>query len=149
MSEADSVLVVRRLLPVARDQVFAAWLDAASLAQWMRPGDVQSATVEVDPRVGGKFRIVMVHGLGGEEHWGEYLVIEKPSLLSFTWISAATDRRPTVVTIQFLERGAASTELILTHRGLPATKVDAHRSGWTDVIRKLDNFASRHLAGLG
>lgn len=129
-------LVVRRLLPVPREQVFAAWLDPASLAQWMRPGDVASATVEVDPKVGGKFRIVMVHGHRDDEHRGEYLAIDPPSLLSFTWVSVNTDLRPTVVTVELRERGTG-TELTLTHRRLPATKVDAHRKGWTDIIRKL------------
>ncbi len=135
--DPENVLVVRRLLPVPREQVFAAWLDPASLARWMRPGDFTSATVEVDPRVGGKFRIVMMGGQGDYEHWGEYLAIEPPSLLSFTWVSAATDLRSTVVSLEFLERGTG-TELILTHRRLPATKVDAHREGWTDIIRELD-----------
>ena len=130
-------LVVRRLIGVPRAEVFAAWLDPASLAQWMRPGDMKNAEVEVDPRVGGKFRIVMMHGRGGEEHWGEYLLIEPPSRLSFTWISANTDRLPTVVTIEFLERGD-NTELILTHRGLPAAQVDAHTGGWTSIVEKLD-----------
>jgi len=130
-------LVVRRLIPVPREEVFAAWLDPASLAQWMRPGDMKDAEVQVDPRVGGKFRIVMIHARGGDEHWGEYLVIEPPSRLSFTWISAHTDLLPTVVTIEFLEKGD-STELILTHRGLPEAQIDAHRNGWTDIIRKLD-----------
>ena len=136
MSEAANVLVVRRVISVPRDDVFAAWLDPASLAQWMRPGDVIRATVEVDARVGGKFRIVMIHGRGGEEHWGEYLTIEPPSRLSFTWMSAHTDLRPTVVTVEFLERGA-STELILTHEGLPPARVDEHKKGWTAIIAKL------------
>ncbi|HYL22197.1 MAG TPA: SRPBCC domain-containing protein [Gemmatimonadales bacterium] len=137
MDPADDALVVRRVLAVPREQVFAAWLDPASLAQWMRPGTVAAATVEVDPRVGGKFRIVMVHGERSDEHRGEYLAIEPPSLLSFTWVSVHTDQRPTVVTIEFRERGKG-TELILTHRRLPATKVDAHRKGWTDIVRKLE-----------
>src|SRR3989442_8530917 len=136
VSDTGNVLVVRRVIPVPRDQVFAAWLDPASLTQWMRPGDVSKATVEVDARVGGKFRIVMTHGRGDEEHWGEYLTIEPPSRLSFTWMSAHTDLRPTVVTVEFLERGS-STELILTHTGLPAPRVDAHKNGWTDIIAKL------------
>jgi uncharacterized protein YndB with AHSA1/START domain len=134
--DSTNVLVVRRLLPASRQQVFAAWLDPASLAQWMRPGEFTSATVEVDPRTGGKFRIVM-HGRGDYEHRGEYLTIEPPSRLSFTWVSAATDLLPTVVTIEFLERGTG-TELILTHRRLLPAKVDSHRQGWTDILRKLD-----------
>jgi uncharacterized protein YndB with AHSA1/START domain/DNA-binding transcriptional ArsR family regulator len=141
-----TVLVTRRLLPVPRERVFAAWLDPVSLAQWMRPGDVARATVEVDPRVGGRFRIVMTHGQRDDEHTGEYLVIEPPALLSFTWLSANTDWLPTIVTVEFLERGAG-TELVLTHRRLPATKVDAHRKGWTDIIETLAVALSGHRSG--
>jgi uncharacterized protein YndB with AHSA1/START domain len=71
------------------------------------------------------------------EHQGEYLVIEPPSLLSFTWISAATDLRPTVVTVELHER-AGATELVLTHRRLPPERIEAHRQGWTDIVRLLE-----------
>jgi uncharacterized protein YndB with AHSA1/START domain len=33
--EAAGDLVVRRVMPVAREHIFAAWLDPASLARWM------------------------------------------------------------------------------------------------------------------
>jgi uncharacterized protein YndB with AHSA1/START domain len=138
-------LVVRRVLPVARERVFAAWLDPVSLAQWMRPGETTDTFVEVDARVGGRFRIVMRHGRRGKEdyeHRGEYLTIEPPSLLSFTWISKATDHTPTVVTIEFHERGTG-TELVLTHRRLAPKAVDAHRTGWTDIMRLLDEVLTQ------
>jgi uncharacterized protein YndB with AHSA1/START domain len=133
------VLVVRRHIAVPRERVFEAWLDSESLAQWMRPLDFTHATVSVDPRVGGGFRIVMEGRTdGGDyEHRGEYLAIEPPSLLSFTWISKATDYKPTVVTIEFHERGTG-TELVLTHRRLPPKAAEAHREGWTDIVRLLD-----------
>ena len=137
--DSGDVLVVRRVLPVERERVFAAWLDPASLATWMRPGDTTGAIVEVDPRVGGRFRILMQNEQGGcgYEHQGEYLAIEPPSLLSFTWISSATDLRPTVVTVELHERDSG-TELVLTHRRLPPERVDAHRGGWTDIVRLLE-----------
>jgi uncharacterized protein YndB with AHSA1/START domain len=137
--ESAPTLVVRRRIAVPRERVFEAWLDSESLAHWMRPGDFTHATVTVDPRVGGGFRIVMEGRTdGGDyEHRGEYLVIEPPSLLSFTWISRATDHQPTVVTIEFHEWGSG-TELVLTHRRLPPTAVEAHRRGWTDIVRLLD-----------
>jgi uncharacterized protein YndB with AHSA1/START domain len=144
--EAAPVLVVRRQIAVPRERVFEAWLDSASLAQWMRPNtfDFTHATVTVDPRVGGGFRIVMEGRTNGldYEHRGEYLAIEPPSLLSFTWISRATDYQPTVVTIEFLERGAG-TELVLTHRRLAAKAVEGHRRGWTDIVRMLDETLTR------
>jgi uncharacterized protein YndB with AHSA1/START domain len=137
--DSAETLVVRRILPVPRERVFAAWLDPVSLAQWMRPGEATEAFVEVDPRVGGNFRIVMRHGTRGNqdyEHRGEYLVIQPPSLLSFTWISAATHHQSTIVTVELLERGTG-TELVLTHRRLPSDALESHRMGWTDIARKL------------
>jgi uncharacterized protein YndB with AHSA1/START domain len=92
-SDPEDVLVIRRLLPARREDVFAAWLDPVSLSQWMCPGEVERATVEVDPRVGGKFRIVMWRPRAeGAEHWGEYLAIQPPSLLSFTWLRCSAAR---------------------------------------------------------
>jgi len=135
--DSGELLVVRRVLPVERERVFAAWLDPVSLATWMRPGETNAAVVEVDPRVGGCFRIVMQHAHCGYEHTGEYLAIVPPSLLSFTWISAATDHRPTVVTVELHERDGG-TELVLTHRRLPAARIDAHRKGWTHIVRLLE-----------
>ena len=136
--QTTPVLVVRRQMAVPRERVFQAWLDSESLAHWMRPAGTTHATVTVDPRVGGGFRIVMEGAPHGcVEHTGEYLAIEPPSRLSFTWISKHTDQRPTVVTIEFHERGTG-TELVLTHRGLPASQVEGHRRGWTDIVRLLD-----------
>ncbi len=129
-------LVVRRFMPVPRERVFAAWLDPESLARWMCPGDTVRTTVDVEARVGGRFRIVMEHGQGAAEHRGEFLRIEPPSLLSFTWVSAATEERRTVVTVELLKR-EGGTEVVLTHRGLPPDRVDAHRGGWGDIVRKL------------
>jgi uncharacterized protein YndB with AHSA1/START domain len=137
------VLVVRRQIAVPRERVFEAWLDSESLAHWMRPGDSTHASVTVDPRVGGGFRIVMEGSSHGcVEHTGEYIAIEPPSRLSFSWISKHTDQRPTVVTIEFFERGGG-TELVLTHRGLPPREVEGHRRGWTDIMRLLEAVLSR------
>jgi len=134
--DSATTLVVRKVIPVPRQKVFDAWLDPASIARWMRPGDVVHSTAEVDARVGGKFRIVMSHGKGDGDHWGEYLLIDRPSLLKFTWISANTDLRPTEVTVEFIERGR-NTEIVLTHRRVPPDKLTAHLHGWTDIVERL------------
>lgn len=138
----DSVLVIRRTLAAPRERVFEAWLDPAQLARFMHPGDVTHATAEVDARVGGQFRIVMEHGRGNAEHRGHYLAIEPPSRLSFTWISGSTDERATTVTIELHETTDGGTDLVLTHHGLPARTIDAHRDGWGSIVHKLGLFIS-------
>jgi uncharacterized protein YndB with AHSA1/START domain len=136
---SGETLVVRRFIPVPRDRVFAAWLDPASLAQWMRPGKTTGATAETDPRVGGKFRIVMLHGREQFEHTGEYLIIEPPARLVFSWISQATDHKSTEVTLEFLER-RGGTELVLTHRQLPVAQIESHREGWSSALVHLQDL---------
>ena len=142
-NEESPSLVVRRTIPISRERVFDAWLDPARLARFMRPGGIVRTTAAVDPRVGGHFRIVMRHA-GSEpeevEHTGEYLLIERPERLSFTWRSVHTDNTPTVVTIEFHERGT-STEVVLTHRGLPARTTESHRKGWGDILQTLGDKA--------
>lgn len=138
MSPSDDAeaVVIRRLIPVPRERVFAAWLDPVSLAQWIGTKGGAEVTA-LEPKVGGKFRIVMRHSGGEVAHWGEYVAIDPPALLSFTWISVNTDHRPTLVTVELSERGAG-TELVLTHRELPANQVDGHRRGWTAIVALLE-----------
>ena len=84
---------------------------------------------------------------GDSEHRGEYLAIEPPSLLSFTWISKATDHKPTVVTIEFHERGTG-TELVLT-TGACRRRRSRGTEGWTDIARLLDEGADAGASRAG
>ena len=131
-------VVVRRTIPIPRERVFDAWLDPERLARFMRPGSTGRTTAKVDARVGGRFRIVMFHANAkvGTEHTGEYLLIERPSRLSFTWRSVNTDEKDTTVTIDFIDRDGA-TEVVLTHTQLPPKQREIHRKGWSDILSAL------------
>ena len=136
-------LVVRKQLDATCEEVFDAWTDPMSLMQFMRPGDqVQRVDVEVDARVGGKYRIDMIGMAEITSHTGEYLVIDRPKKLAFTWISKHTENRPTVVTIELTPKGNARCEIVLTHSGLPDGQVPGHTQGWTGVVEKLAKFAA-------
>jgi uncharacterized protein YndB with AHSA1/START domain len=136
MSDGRTI-VIKRTIAAPRDRVFDAWLDPLLLPRFMLPGDATHATAEVDARVGGKFRIVMQHGRGGAEHWGEYLAIERPARLSFTWTSDSTDRKTTTVVIELTKRPDGGTNLVLTHHGLPDRSAGAHEGGWGTIADKL------------
>ena len=132
-------LEVRRLISGPREAVFRAWTTRELLEQFMCPGWRAAARVTCDPRPGGRFTIDML-GEQGEvwHHEGEYLEVTPPSRLKFTWISAATKNRPSVVTIDFLER-EGKTELVLVHEGLPDQKGrDGHTVGWTEIAKQID-----------
>ena len=135
----DLKLEITRVLSAPIDRVFAAWTDAESLRQFITPGNPGHADVECDVRVGGKFRVDM-HGTDGKifKHNGEYLEVLPPKRLKFTWISAATNQRPTVVTIDFKSLGE-KTQITLVHDGLDSVKnVEGHTTGWSAILEQLE-----------
>jgi uncharacterized protein YndB with AHSA1/START domain len=140
-------IVQERVLAAAPEIVFAAWRDPTSLAVWMCPDAAMShASVEVDFRVGGRFRIVM-HGTRDYEHSGEYLEIEPARRLVFTWVShfmPAAEQR-TRVRVTFEPVGTDRTHLRLVHTELPDTdSYDGHRAGWATILAKLDAHLAAH-----
>ncbi len=141
-TNATPRVVVERILPATPAEVFAAWLDRDTLREFIGPGDAGSADVEIDPRAGGRFRIIMWLEGRGIEHVGEYRVIDPPRRLVFTWRSPATENRPTLVTIECTPH-EDGTRLVLVHEQLPSTEAaERHEKGWSVRIDKL----ARHLA---
>jgi uncharacterized protein YndB with AHSA1/START domain len=133
-------IVVRRTIAASVDELFEAWLDPKSLAQWMRPGAGAHSTVKVDARVGGTFEVVMHHQNGPSRHYGEYRAIERNKKLVLTWHSDATHHQETMVTVEF--RGAgASTEIVLTHEHMPDHEAGLkHSQGWTMALELLEGL---------
>lgn len=139
---------IRRLIDSPPTEVFPAWTDADAMGEWMRPGSMADAECELDPREGGRFRIVMIDPEGGRfVHRGEYRVVEPPRRLVFTWISDATEQRESVVTVELFDRDGA-TELVLTHERLPSeAAAERHTGGWTDIIERLADRLEHSPAG--
>jgi uncharacterized protein YndB with AHSA1/START domain len=129
-------LVVRRVIRASREEIFDMWTRAENLRLWMRPPRATGASAESDPRVGGRYRIVM-HGDRDYDHHGEYLVVDRPSKLSFTWISEGSHYQTSIVTVELFDRGGGTTELVLTHQRLPPDMVSRHEEGWTEILGEL------------
>jgi uncharacterized protein YndB with AHSA1/START domain len=140
---ANEIRLTRKIAATP-DEVFDAWTDAESLAQWLVPIAGGSTTARVDARVGGTFHIDMIGNDQVYPHDGEYLRIERPRLLEFTWISHATRGERSIVTVELRPLGSEETELTLVHRLLPdASAAESHLGGWG---RGLDRLVTRFAA---
>ena len=135
----DSMLELKRVLPVSRERVFAAWTETDLIRQWFAPGEMQTPVAEIDLRVGGNYRIVMKNATG-ETHSpsGVYEEIIPCEKLVFTW-KWQDSELVTRVTITLKELGANETELTLKHDGFPSADVrDQHNQGWTGCLANLE-----------
>jgi len=132
---AGATARVERVLPATPDVVYARWVDAAALAEFIAPAP-GTAQVAIDPRIGGHLRIVMTFPDFRTEIEGEYLVVEPPHRLSFTWRSL-TGGYASVVTVTFEQHGVGETLMTIVHSQLPSTVVDDYLGGWVRVQDKL------------
>lgn len=138
-----STVVIKRTIPATVDELFDAWLDPDSLAQWMHPGTTARSTATVDARVGGAFEVVMHYPGDPRRHHGEYRTIERNKKLVFTWYSDATHHSETLVTVEF-NAASASTEIVITHERLPNHEAGcSHIEGWTLALELLGNLLTR------
>ncbi len=145
MTRERAPIVQERVLPATPERVFAAWSEPESLRVWMCPGEIARAEVEVDFRVGGRFRIVMFGEREYAQH-GEYLEIDPPKRLSFTWVSEwlPEDQAHTRVHVSLEPAGDGETRIRVVHEALPAGDTyDGHEQGWADIVHGL----AEHLEG--
>jgi uncharacterized protein YndB with AHSA1/START domain len=133
--EAQGRVRIETDLPAAIQEVYAAWTEPKAMARWLAPTGCD-AEVEADVRVGGRLRVVMRGNRLTIEHTGEYVVVEPPHRLSFTWLSTYTGAEPSVVTVTLTPQGNA-THLLLVHERLPADAAESHRGGWGAMLQRL------------
>jgi uncharacterized protein YndB with AHSA1/START domain len=125
------------------ERVWQAWTDPQALKQWWAPAPGEPVSlIEVDVRVGGRFRIRFGGPDGNaNECAGEYREVVRNRKLVFTWCwPRTTPERVSQVTISFSPKGAG-TELVFKHERFFDEKArDDHQRGWTRLLDKLDGF---------
>lgn len=128
-------------------RVFDAWLVPRTLGQWMfgaRVRDENVVRLDVDPRVGGSFSLKVERNDALVDHVGQYLEIERPHRLVFTWaVKGDSDDTPSEVHIN-IDASGSGCVLTLTHRmdAKWSDYADRTRDGWVTMLDALaDMFA--------
>jgi uncharacterized protein YndB with AHSA1/START domain len=136
----DAVTVrVQRVMPATPEVVFDEWLDPESLQEWMCPDPVRVVDVTVEPHIGGLVRFDVDDSGTRVLITGQFLSIERPSLLRFTW-SNSNWSDPTVtsvVNVAFEPVGDEETLMSIEHSLLPPEEFDSFHDGWTLTFDQL------------
>lgn len=145
MTDASDSLVLELTctLAASRERIFQALTDPAELVKWWGPSGFTTPEIEIDPKIGGSYRLGMQPPDGELFHLaGEFLEIDPPTRLaySFRWEEPDPDDRETVVRVS-LDAVADRTRLSLWH-GVFATeaRLALHKSGWTDSLKELSEL---------
>ncbi|HLE88914.1 MAG TPA: SRPBCC family protein [Candidatus Limnocylindria bacterium] len=137
-SAVDDGAVTRMVeIQATSETLFAYFIDPDRLVRWMGI----SATLE--PRPGGIFRLDYGDGRGVVR--GEYLVVEPPTRVVFTWgwedpeVLIQPGQSTVEVTIEQLDR---SSRLTLRHTGLTGPSRLSHAEGWDWFLPRLAEAAA-------
>ena len=135
MADVETEVLQHEIRIDARPEtVFQYFTDPTRMIEWKG----RSATL--DPRPGGAYR-VEINDVATVS--GEYLEVEPPSRVVFTWGWEGNPVEPgsTTVEVELVPDGQG-TLVRLTHRGLPPGERDAHRTGWTHYLGRLAEAAA-------
>jgi uncharacterized protein YndB with AHSA1/START domain len=120
------------------ERVFDAWLDPEKARTFLFATESgQMVRAEIDARVGGAFAFVDRRNGEDIEHVGEYLEIDRPRRLVFTFAVPKFSSEATRVSIDIVSSGSGC-ELTLTHEGVLPDYASRTESGWAGILRGLD-----------
>jgi len=121
------------------ERVFDAWLDK-SWGEWVGPAGVNGEVVQLVPKVGGSYRVVMHLPSGNTlTVGGVYKEISRPNRLVMSW-KWEHEEQDTLITLTFRAEGKG-TLLTIHHQGFAALeRRDSHNNGWTGTLEKLEKF---------
>lgn len=130
------------------EHVFDAWLEPEWLGQWMFGPKVREEEVlhlKVNPTIGGDFSFLVRRGELEIDHIGEYLEIERPRHLVFTWgIRQEEGTEFSRVTVE-IEPESGGCTLRIAHEMAPewADFVDGAQAAW----QRMADALARALEG--
>jgi uncharacterized protein YndB with AHSA1/START domain len=128
---------VTRHFEASPERVFDAWLDPQKAGQWLfATPSGQMVRVEIDARAGGSF--IFVDRRDGEdvEHIGEYIEMDRPRRLVFTFKVPKFSQQSTRVSIDIVPEGTGC-HLTLTHEDVLPDYASRTQEGWTGILDKL------------
>ncbi|MEM9622658.1 MAG: SRPBCC domain-containing protein [Pseudomonadota bacterium] len=109
-------------LPFPLDMVYAAWVSSDTV--------IPPATrMDVQPEVGGHYRLFMESPDFSATNEGEFLLVEAPHRVIYTWEWNA-DGEVTTIDVRF-SSVAEGTQILLSHAGFSSSdSLTNHDNGW-------------------
>lgn len=135
---ATHQLVITHNYSAPPEKVFDAFLDVRIASRFLfATASGEMITCEIDPRVGGKFTFTERRPeMGDVRHVGEYLEIDRPGRLVFSFGVPQFSSETTKVTIDIQQQGPGCV-LTLTHYGVASEYKEGAKDGWSRILAGL------------
>ena len=143
LAPTERALKLSRIFDAPRELVWAAWTDQTHARHWWGPRHHPSTHVEIDARVGGRWRICLTGVADGRELWhgGVFREVVKNERLVFTfkWDEDGERGEENLVTITFADEGGKTRMTFRQEPFVSADEREGHGEGWSSAFDRLDD----------
>ena len=141
---------LHRVLAAKPEKVYRAFLEADATAKWLPPNGFTCKVEQMEPKVGGKFRMSFKNFTTGKAHsfGGEYLELVPHELIRYT-DQFDDPNLPGIIHVTVsLKPVSVGTEINIEQAGLPtAIPVEACYLGWQQSLSQLAQLVEPDIPG--
>lgn len=148
MSKPGTV-TLHRVLRAPPNRIYRAFLDADAMAKWLPPHGFTGKVLEMDARMGGRYRMQFTNFSNGQVHafGGEYLELVPDERIVHTDRFDDSTNLPgemrTTITLRAVEVG---TDLSVVQEGIPAAiPVSSCYLGWQESLQLLAQLVEAEI----
>jgi uncharacterized protein YndB with AHSA1/START domain len=138
---------VTHVFDAPREAVFAAWTDPEQVAKWWAPDgfEIPTESVEIEPRVGGRFHLTMVEsaGEGRFPYHSEIIEFSEPELIVLRAEEIPGAGIEHTITRVVFEEDRGRTRMTVTSGPYTEEMRGNAEAGWIDLMANLERALAR------
>ena len=131
---------LHRVFTTKPEKVYRAFIEPDAMAKWLPPNGFACTVHQLEPRVGGTYRMSFRNFTNGQTHsfGGRYVELVPNERLSYTDVFEDPNLPGEIRVTVTLKQVSVGTELTVVQEGLPdAIPVEACYLGWQESLRNL------------
>jgi len=139
-SKTTNTVRLHRVFAAKPEKLYRAFLNADAMAKWLPPYGFTCKVHQMEPSIGGKFRMSFANFTTGNEHsfGGEYLELIPNELIRYTDQFDDPNLPGTIHVTISLKPVSVGTEINVEQSGLPTViPVEACYLGWQQSLAQL------------
>ncbi len=140
---------LHRVLATKPEKVYRAFLEPDAMAKWLPPNGFACTVHQLDPKVGGAYRMSFRNFTTGHRHvfGGEYLELVPHERLRYSDRFEDPNLPGEIRVTVTLKKVSLGTELTIVQEGLPdLIPVEACYLGWQESLRNLARLVEPEIA---
>lgn len=141
---------LHRVLRAPAERVYRAYLDPDAMAKWLPPNGFTGKVHQMDPRVGGSYKMSFTNFTSGHSHafGGKFLELIPNERIRHSDTFDDPNLTGTMTTTITLTTVSVGTEVNVVQEGIPAAiPVDGCYLGWQESLALLAKLVEAEIPG--